>query len=107
MKHLLILWASLALFACGGGDSPSSAEDAMDSAGEAMEEAATEAGDEMDDAAESAGDMVDETEEAAGDMTDEAADGMHGAMHDAEETGDAMEAKKAEVDAAIEDATDE
>ncbi len=32
MKHILILLASLALFACGGGDTDRSAEDADDEA---------------------------------------------------------------------------
>ena len=59
MKHLLILLTSLALFACGGGDSGGSAEEAADTAKEAASDAMESAGDAM----ESAGDAM----EAAGD----------------------------------------
>ena len=76
MKQLLILLASLALFACGGGDTGDSAEDAV-------------------------AETVEETAETVGESI---SDAMHDVMEEAEDVGDILEEKKAALDDAIEDA---
>lgn len=75
MKHVLILLASLAMFACGGGDT--------------------------DDAAEEAAEVVEEATETVG---KDVADTMHDAMRRAEDVGAVLEQNKADIDAAVEDA---
>jgi ABC-type transporter Mla subunit MlaD len=82
MKQLLIMLASLALFACGGSDSGGSASDAADSAVEAAEEAA----------------------DSAGNAIDEAAAAMHGAIDKAEGVGQVLEDNKDAIDEALDDA---
>ena len=64
MKHLLLLLTSLALFACGGGDSSTeeTAEDVVKEAGESMRDA-------MDDAA-----AVEDVLKEKADEVDEAID---------------------------------
>ena len=56
MKQLLILIASLALFACGGNDAGDKAESAMDSAKDAAHDAMDATKDVADDAMDSADD---------------------------------------------------
>ena len=73
MKNLLILLASLALFACGGSDSGGSTEEAVDAAATAVEEAASDASDVVEGSAE------------------DLAQGMHDAVDAAEDVGDTME----------------
>ncbi len=75
MKHVLILLASLAMFACGGGDT-----------GDAAEEAA---------------EVVEEAPETVG---KDVADTMQDAMRRAEDVGAVLEQNKADIDAAVEDA---
>ena len=75
MKHVLILLASLAMFACGGGDT-----------GDAAEEAA---------------EVVEEATETVG---KDVADTMQDAMRRAEDVGAVLEQNKADIDAAVEDA---
>jgi len=103
MKHLLILLASMALFACSGGDSGGSAEEAVDNAADTVEEAAGSAMDAteeaMDDAAQTAGDMADSAEDESANVleateakldaaADTAAEAMDDAMEAAEDTVD-------------------
>jgi vacuolar-type H+-ATPase subunit H len=75
MKQLLIFLASLALFACGGGDT-----------GDAAEEAA---------------EVVEEATETVG---KEVADTMQDALQRAEDVGAVLEQNKKDIDAALEDA---
>ena len=75
MKHVLTLLASLAMFACGGGDT-----------GDAAEEAA---------------EVVEEAPETVG---KDVADTMQDAMRRAEDVGAVLEQNKADIDAAVEDA---
>ncbi len=75
MKQLLILLASLTLFACGGGDT-----------GDAAEEAA---------------EVVEEATETVG---KDVADTMQDAIQRAEDVGAILEQEKADIDAAVEEA---
>jgi hypothetical protein len=69
MKHLLILLASLSLFACGGGDS---AEDAAaDSATNAIDDAADSMHDALD-KAENVGAILEDSKVAIDDAVEEA-----------------------------------
>ena len=95
MKQLLILAASLALFACGG-ESADKADEAMDAAGDAAD-AISPAGEVAGDTDDAAGEMADDAMDAAGEMADDAMD--------AAAVGDMLEEKPQEVDAAIDDAS--
>jgi hypothetical protein len=72
MKHLLIMLASLVLFACGGGDS---ADDAVDAAADSATNAIDDAADSMHDAldkAENVGVILEDSKVAIDDALEEA-----------------------------------
>jgi hypothetical protein len=96
MKQLLILVASLALFACGG-ESADKADEAMDAAGDAAGAAMESVGEAAGDADDAVGEMADDAMDAAGEVADDAMD--------AAAVGDMLEEKPQEVDAAIDDAS--
>ena len=75
MKQLLILLASLTMFACGGSDTGDAAEETV----EAVEDATETVGKEV-------------------------ADTMQDAMRRAEDVGAVLEQSKLDIDAALEDA---
>lgn len=81
MKHLMILLASLAMFACSGGDADRSAEEAADAA-------------------------IDATEGPSANVIEEAAEAMHTAIDKAEGVEDAIMESVEALDEAIEEATD-
>jgi hypothetical protein len=73
MKHLLIMLASLALFACGGGDAGGSTEETVEAAADSTTGA-----------------------------VEEAAEAMHDAMDKAEDVGAVLEDEKKAIDEALE-----
>ena len=79
MKQLLILLASLALFACGGGDAGDTADDAAEIVEEAAETEGEEIADAMHDAMDKAKDVeaiLADGKEATDDAIEEAEDAV-------------------------------
>jgi len=74
MKYLLALLASLAMFACSGGDSGGSAEEAVGTVEEPAESVGADVANSMQDAMEKAaavGDTMEEHKEAIDDAVEE------------------------------------
>jgi ABC-type glycerol-3-phosphate transport system substrate-binding protein len=75
MKHLLVLLASLALFACSGGDSGGSAEEAVETVEEPAETVGADVAHSMQDAMDKAaavGDTMEEHKDAIDEAVEEA-----------------------------------
>ena len=94
-----ILAISLLVMGCSGGESGGSDDAAATEAVKQVEEATT-------DVAKEVGEAVDAIEEGAESMGQEAADALNDAQESAAEVEDLLKEKKEEVDAAIEEATD-
>ena len=76
MKHLLILLASTALFACSGGDSGDPAEETVETVEESAETVGADIADSMQEAMDKAaavGDKLEEHKDAIDEAVDEAA----------------------------------
>jgi len=86
MKHLPILLASLAIFACSGADSGGSADGAADATADGVAETA------------------DSSTGSVADGIDEAAAAMHDSMQKAEDVGAILEDEKDAIDAALDEA---